>query len=156
MEISSIPDKELRVMILNVLASLGKRVEKLCETFNKDIENIKKNQLELNNTITKMKNTLEGINSRLVDAEQQICDLENRIMDSTQTEQQKEKEIILKSEGKLKHLLDNIKLTNNSLYRSQKEKRETGRKLPNIRKEIDIQVQEAQNSKQDKLKEVHT
>ena len=33
------------------------------ENFNKELENIKKDQLGLKNTINKMKNTLEGINS---------------------------------------------------------------------------------------------
>lgn len=39
----------------------------------------KKNQSELNNTITEMKNTLEGINSRVGDRKY-IRDLEDRIM----------------------------------------------------------------------------
>ena len=34
--------------------------------FTKELENVKKNQTELKNTITKIKNTLEGINSRLI------------------------------------------------------------------------------------------
>ena len=33
------------------------------ENFNKELENIKKDQLGLKNTINKMKNTLEGINT---------------------------------------------------------------------------------------------
>ncbi|CAD7673635.1 unnamed protein product [Nyctereutes procyonoides] len=36
---------------------------KLGQNFNKEIENIKKTQLELKNTITQIKNTLEGISS---------------------------------------------------------------------------------------------
>ena len=34
--------------------------------FTKELENVKKNQTELKNTITKIKNILEGINSRLI------------------------------------------------------------------------------------------
>ena len=34
------------------------------------MENIKKNQMELKNTITEIKNTLEGINRRLDDTEE--------------------------------------------------------------------------------------
>lgn len=37
------------------------------ESFNKELQNRKKNQTELENTITKIQNTLEGNNSRLND-----------------------------------------------------------------------------------------
>ena len=43
--------------------------------------------------ITKMKNTLERINRRLSDTEECTRDLEDRIMETTQSEQQKEKQI---------------------------------------------------------------
>ena len=35
------------------------------EMFNKEIEDLKNKQAEMNNTITKMKNSLEGIISRM-------------------------------------------------------------------------------------------
>ena len=44
-------------------------------TFNKDLEEIKNKQTEINNTITEIKNTLEGINSRITEAEEQISKL---------------------------------------------------------------------------------
>ena len=37
--------------------------------FNKEIEDLKNKQTEMNNTITGMKNTLEGISSRITEAE---------------------------------------------------------------------------------------
>lgn len=40
------------------------------DAFNKELQNIKKNQTERKNTITEMKYTLERINSRLSDAEE--------------------------------------------------------------------------------------
>ena len=43
--------------------------------FNKDLEELKNKQTEVNNTITEMKNTLEGINCRITEAEEQINDL---------------------------------------------------------------------------------
>ena len=39
------------------------QTKKIQEMFNKEIENVKNKQTEMNNTITEMKNTLEGINS---------------------------------------------------------------------------------------------
>ena len=38
--------------------------------FNKDLEELKKKQTEINNTIIEMKNTLEGISSRKTEAEE--------------------------------------------------------------------------------------
>lgn len=47
-----------------VLTKLRKRLEELIESFNKDLENTRKNQSELN-TVTEIKNvTLYGIRSR--------------------------------------------------------------------------------------------
>ena len=40
-EIGSLPEKESRVMIIKMIQNLGKRMEKIQETFNKDLENIK-------------------------------------------------------------------------------------------------------------------
>ena len=45
--------------------------------FNKELEDRKNKQREVNNTINEMKNTLEGINSRINEAEEQISELEN-------------------------------------------------------------------------------
>ena len=54
--------------------------------FKKELENIKKNQSVLTNTIAEMKNTLEGINCRLDDIEGWISNLEDRIVEITQAE----------------------------------------------------------------------
>ena len=40
------------------------------ETFNKDAEELKRNEAMMNNTINEIKNTLEGINSRISEAEE--------------------------------------------------------------------------------------
>ena len=59
-----------------------------------------KTQSEITNSITEIKNTVEGMNSRLSDIEEHISDLENRVMETTQSEKQKEKQI-LKNENSL-------------------------------------------------------
>ena len=67
-EIGNLPEKEFRIMIVKMIQDLRRRmearIEKMQETFNKDLEELKNNQTEMNNTITEMKNTLEGINSK--------------------------------------------------------------------------------------------
>ena len=67
------------------------QIEKIKEMFNKDLEELKNKQTEVNNSITKMKNTLEGINSRKIEAEERISDLEDRMVEFTAVEQNKEK-----------------------------------------------------------------
>ena len=67
---------------------LGRRVDELSENFSKEIENTKKNQSELKNTIAEMKTTLLGINSRLEDAEQ-VSNLEDMEMEIYLLEEKK-------------------------------------------------------------------
>ena len=55
-----------------------------------ELENTKKNQTELKDTITEIKNTLDVINSGLDNTEEQISKQEVRVMEITQAEQKKE------------------------------------------------------------------
>ena len=75
-----------------MVTKVGRRMDKLSENFNKEIEYRKKDQSELKNTITDMKNTLERINSRVEDAED-ISDLEDRELEIIKLEQQTEREL---------------------------------------------------------------
>ena len=66
-DLSYMPDKEFKVMIIKILTGLEKRVEDISKTLNTEI---KKKQSEIKNTINEIKNTLDGINSRLEEAEE--------------------------------------------------------------------------------------
>ena len=88
-EIGSLPEKEFRVMIVKMIQNLGNRMEKIQETFNKDLEELKSKQTMMSNTINEIKNSLEGINSRITEAEEQISDLEDKIVEITTAEQKK-------------------------------------------------------------------
>lgn len=68
-----------------------KKKDEYSENFNKQY--IKKNQRELNNTITASKSSLEGINSRLDNTEDQISELEYRVVRISQAELKKGKRI---------------------------------------------------------------
>ena len=91
-EIGSLPEKEFKVMIVKMIQNLGSIMEKIQETFNKDLEELNNKQTMVNNTINAIKNSLEGINSRITEAEERISDLEDKTMEITTTEQNKEKE----------------------------------------------------------------
>ena len=69
-EIGNVPEKEF-IMIVKMIQnfenkmelqinSLETRIEKMQEKFNKDLEEIKKNQSIMNNSITDIKSTLKG------------------------------------------------------------------------------------------------
>ena len=53
-EIGSLPEKEFREMIVKMIQNLGNRMEKIQETFNKDLEEVKRKQM-MNNTKMKLK-----------------------------------------------------------------------------------------------------
>lgn len=55
MELSNPSDKEFKVMVIKMLTRLERRVARHSENLNKQIENIKKNQLKMNNKINEMK-----------------------------------------------------------------------------------------------------
>ena len=110
-EIGSLREKEFRVMIVRMIQNLGNRMEKIQEMFNKDLEELKSKQTEMNKTINEIKNSLEGINSRITEAEEQISDLEDKMVEITTAEQNKEKRM-KRTEDSLRDLWDNIKHTN--------------------------------------------
>ena len=61
--------------------------------FNKDLEEIKKNQYIMNNAINEIKNTLEGANSRITEAEDRISEAEHRMVETNEAERIKQKRI---------------------------------------------------------------
>ena len=57
MEIGSLPilsEKEFRIMIVKMIQNLGNKIDKMQETFNKDLEELKRNQAMMKNTINEI------------------------------------------------------------------------------------------------------
>ena len=115
-EISHLPEREFRTMIVKMFQRLENIMEKMQEAFNtvntitKDIEEIKNKQTEMNNTITEIKNTLEGTSSRITESEEQISELEDKMVEITAEEQNKGKGM-KRIEESLRDLWDSIKCT---------------------------------------------
>ena len=86
-------------------------MEKMQESINTDLEELKNKHTETNSTITAIKNTLEGINSRISEAEKQISELEDKMVEIISEEQNKVKRM-KRTEGSLRDLWDNVKCTN--------------------------------------------
>ena len=59
------------------------------EMFNKDLEEIKKNQSIINNPRIEIKSTLGGTNSRITKAEERKSEVENRMMEIFEAEREK-------------------------------------------------------------------
>ena len=58
-EIGKLPEKEFRIIIGKMIKNLKNKMEKIQESINKDLEELKNKHAETNNTITEIKNTLE-------------------------------------------------------------------------------------------------
>jgi len=58
-EIGKLPEKEFRIMIVTMIKNLENRMEKMQESINKDLEELKNKHTKTKNTITESKNTLE-------------------------------------------------------------------------------------------------
>lgn len=58
-----------------------------CTENSTELENIKKRQSDLKNTIGKIKSTLEGISSVLSGTDEWVSDLEDRAVEITQPEE---------------------------------------------------------------------
>ena len=108
----------------------------------------------MKDTLIEIKNNLQGINSRVDEAKNQINDLEHR-KKTTLNQNSKKKKRIQKNEDRLRSLWDNFKHSNIRIIRvvgGEEEEQETENifdkimkeHFPNLAKEIDIQVQEAQ------------
>ena len=151
--LSKLPEKEFRIMIVKMIKNLESKMEKMQESTNKDLEELKNKHAETHNTITEVKNTLEGINTRISEPEEQISELEDKMMEITSEEQKKVKRM-KRTEDSLRDLWDNIKCTNFQVTGvPKKEEKKKGyeknfeeiivENFPNMEKEIVNQVQEA-------------
>ena len=110
-EIGKLPGKEFRIMTVKMIKNLENKMEKMQESINKDLKELKNKQKETNNTITEIKNTIEGINSRIFEAEERISELEDKTVEISPEEQNKVKRM-KRTDDSLRDLWDNIKCTN--------------------------------------------
>ena len=110
-EIGKLPEKEFRIMIVKMIKNLENKMEKMQESINKDLEELKNKHTETKNTITEIKNKLEGINSRISKTEEQTSELEDKMVEITSEEQNKVKRM-KRAGDSLRGHWDYIKCTN--------------------------------------------
>ena len=76
---SNMTDREFKLIIIDILIEVEKKVEDFNETLNRDIRN---NIAEIKSSINKIrKKMLDRIDSRQKEAEKSINDLEDRVME---------------------------------------------------------------------------
>ena len=110
-EIGKLPGKEFRIRIVKMIKNLENKMEKMQESINKDLEELKNKHIEINSIITEIKNTLEGINSRISKAEERSVSWKIQWLEKTSEEQNKVKRM-KRTEDSLRELWDHIKHTN--------------------------------------------
>ena len=124
------------------------------EMFNKDLEEIEKSQLKMNNAISEIKNTLEVTRSRITDTEDRISEVESKMVEINESERKKDKRI-KRNEDNLRDLWDNVKHPNIRIIGvpEEEDKKKGHEKIveeiiaenfPKMGKEIATQVQETQ------------
>lgn len=89
-EVSDLPDKKFKVMVIKMLTKLERRMDELGGLQKKKQE---KEPAELKNTMTEMKSMLEGMADQRMQ-KNRSC-LEDRAVESNQAEQQKEKNFLM-------------------------------------------------------------
>ena len=96
-EILSIQEKDFSLLMLKMMQDIGNKLEakmdNLQETLTKEIQDIKLNQEEVQNTITEIKNSLEEANSRIQEVEERIGTVEDRLVEIMDAEQKREKRL---------------------------------------------------------------
>ena len=92
-------------------------MDKMQESINKDLEELKNKHTETNNIITEIKNTLEGINSTISEVEEQTSELEGKMVEIT-SEEQNQVKIMKRTEDSLRDLWDYVKCTSIRIIRS--------------------------------------
>ena len=98
-EIGKLPEKEFRMMTVKMIKNLENKTEKMQESINKHLEELKNKHTEINNTIAEIKNILEGINSRISEAEERTSELENKMVEITSEERNKVKKMKRMEDG---------------------------------------------------------
>ena len=86
-ERGKLPEKEFRIMIVKMIKNLENKMEKMQESINKDLGELKNKHTETNKIITEIKSTLERINSRMSEAKEQIRELKDKMVEIISEEQ---------------------------------------------------------------------
>ncbi|KAF0885282.1 LORF1 protein, partial [Crocuta crocuta] len=155
-DITNVTEEEFRTIVIKLIAELGKGMEDIRKTIATKTMVLKNSCDELKNAINAMPNKMEASNAQTEEAERRISDLEDTIIEKEEAEEKRDK-LIQEDERRDQELSDTIKQKNIHIIGSpEEEERGKGAEgvleqiiaenIPNLRKETDIEIQEAQRT----------
>ena len=145
-------DPEFRIMIIRITAGVENRLESLSA----EKKEVKNSQNEIKNAITDLQSWIDAMAARMDEAEQRTSDIEDKIMENNKAERKREikgKEHDLR----IREISTSLKSNNIRIIRvPEEEEREIGveglceqitaENFPNLGKDTDIKIQEAQRT----------
>nr|KAF6374230.1 hypothetical protein mPipKuh1_009463 [Pipistrellus kuhlii] len=148
-------DIEFKTTVIRLFKNILKKAYKINETYEdmkREQLEIIRDQLEIKNTLSEIKNIIQSPKNKLEDRKNQDKDLEHKEPEDTPLQKQEDKRI-QKVEDSVRNLWDNFKRTNIRIMGIPEEEREQNTErileeivtehFPHLGKEIDLQVQEA-------------
>ena len=118
-------------MRVKMIKTLENKMEKMQESINKDLEELRNKHTETNNTITEIK-TLEGINSKISEAEEWISEVEDKMVEIISEEQNKVQKKNEKTWGQSQRPLGPYQKHQHPNYRGPRRRREKERMWENF------------------------
>jgi len=153
-EISNMSDSEFKVTLIKMLARIEEGLQDLHETLHQELEDVKKNQLELLDSLNGNKNRASGINSKQEEVER-ISHLGDRVMESNQAEQMRGGKNT-QNENRPRELSNTVRHNSRMIGIPEGEEQGKGAEdlseeikaenFLNLGKEREIQIQEAQRA----------
>ena len=114
-------------MIQDIGNKLEAKIENLQKTLNKEIQDSKFKQAEMQNTINEIKNSLQTTNSRIQEAEEKISQVEDKLVEITDVEEKIEKRLKRNTVSENSETMLNAQTSVLQGYRKEKRERK-GRK----------------------------
>ena len=99
---------EIRITIIKLLVGLEKSIEHSRESLSAEM---RCNQAEIKNALTKMQSKLDVLTARVNEAEERVSDMENILMERKEAEKKGEKQL-MDHEGRFQGISDAIKQNN--------------------------------------------
>ena len=141
-----------------MIKNLENRIEKMQESINKNLRELKIKYAEINRTITDIKNTLEVINSRISEEEERISVQEDKMVEITSEEQNKVKrmtrtEEVSETSGTIS---DSPTFELQGPQKNKREKKGMRKFLKRLQLKISLTWKRKQSIKYKRCKESHT
>ena len=90
-DINSITEQEFKIIVIKLIAGLGKSIEDSRESIAAEVKELKNSHDELTNVINGMQNEMEETAAWIEEAKGKIGELEDKIMEKDEAEKKRDK-----------------------------------------------------------------